>query len=206
MQSASTHAIKSKGGGVLEFELGDIDHVFRHEWQITQGRGTPAILGNDFWAKHDAKFDFATRKIVLEVNGERKEVAFTVGDEDEKEEIVPVRSIQDLVVPPRSAYTVRGLPHSELKKPPRLRAQNTWWVAAMLEEQEEALCKQGEAARSEAEQAAKKREQQGHSAGGEWSQGAHVSEEEQEWQRLEEELRQQLGSGAAEGKTPRDTA
>ena len=83
MHSASTHQITSKGGAALQFTLGDQDETeFRHEFQVTEGGATPAILGVDFWAAHAAKFDFTHRVIELQANGKTVKVPFTIGDED----------------------------------------------------------------------------------------------------------------------------
>ena len=71
MHSASTHQISSRGGAALQFTLGDEDETeFRHEFQVTDGGATPAIIiGVDFWVAHAARFNFASRVIELEVNG-----------------------------------------------------------------------------------------------------------------------------------------
>ena len=88
MHSASTHQIMSKGGASLQFTIGDDDETeFRHEFLITAGGATPAILGVDFWAAHAAKFDFGRRVIELEANGSVVNVPFTIGDEDADEEV-----------------------------------------------------------------------------------------------------------------------
>ena len=88
MHSASTHQISSRGGAALQFTLGDDDETeFRHEFQVTKGDATPVIIGVDFWVAHAAKFDFASRVIELEVNGKVVKAPFTVGDEDDDEEV-----------------------------------------------------------------------------------------------------------------------
>ena len=71
MHSASTHQISSRGGAALQFTLGDEDETeFRHEFQVTDGGATPAIIiGVDFWVAHAAGFNVASTVIELEVNG-----------------------------------------------------------------------------------------------------------------------------------------
>ena len=102
IHSASTHQITSRGGAALQFTLGDEDETeFRHEFQVTEGGATPAILGVDFWAAHAAKFDFAKRVIELEANGKVVKVPFTIGDEDVDEKVQAVYCAEDVVVPPR---------------------------------------------------------------------------------------------------------
>ena len=126
----------------MEFQLGDEQHMFRHAWQITEGGSTPEILGNDFWAQHQAQFDFATRKIYLQVEGRRMAIPFTVGDETSDERARPVFSVQDVVVPPRSAYMIRALPHSSASQLEKLTAHQTWWVAPREGGREEELQRQ----------------------------------------------------------------
>jgi hypothetical protein len=58
---------------------------------------------------HAASFDFVNRVIELEVNGKVVKVPFTVGDEDVDEEVQAVYCAEDVVVPPRQAYMLKGM-------------------------------------------------------------------------------------------------
>ena len=220
MQSASTHRIHSKGGAILEFQLGDEPHMFNHKWQVIEGSGTPEILGNDFWVLHKAKFDFDTRKIYLQVEGRQMEVPFTVGDEKSDERIMTVCSVQDVMVPPRSAYTIRGLPHSSASQVAKLSAGHTWWVGPREDREQEELMRQAKQCYESVEETAARhaqarklrqtgkresRAQQTHrhtrrTDPTKWGAGGlQVSQEEMEKQQLQEEIELMIGSGTAEG-------
>jgi len=139
MHSASTHQITSRGGAALQFTLGDEDETeFRHEFQITEGGATPAILGVDFWAAHTAKFDFAERVIELQVNGKMVKVPFTIGDEDVDERVQAVYCAEDVVVPPRQAYMLKGIVGTERKRT-ATSAHEVWLVEARSEQEQEQL-------------------------------------------------------------------
>ena len=105
---------------MLEFELGDSDHVFGHEWQAVGDAAVPKILGNDFWSAHEANFDFGKRVIRLTVGSRQVSVPFTVGDEHDTERGRVLCSMVDMVVPPRTPYLLPTLPHDSCGKPARL--------------------------------------------------------------------------------------
>ena len=92
----------------MGFKLGDDEHVFRHEWQTMENDTVPVILGNDFFAKHKARFDFDSRVIKLTVGSKIIDVPFTVGDEQATEQDKALCSMVDVIVPPHTAYL---LPH-----------------------------------------------------------------------------------------------
>ena len=151
MHSASTHQIMSKGGASLQFTLGDDDETeFRHEFQVTAGGTTPAILGVDFWAAHAAKFDFGRRVIELEANGKVVNVPFTIGDEDADEEVHAVYCAEDVVVPPRQAYMLKGIVGTERQKV-TTSVHEVWLVEARSEQQQEQLDRAAEEAVSRLE-------------------------------------------------------
>ena len=135
LHSASANAIKSLGGAVFRFQLGEDDHVFQHEWQITEGSAVPTILGNDFWARYDASFNFASRTIDMQVGSKRVQVPFLVGDERSTEEESSLCSAVDMVVPPRTAYLCPTLPLIGQGKPARLRAKEVWQVRPQDEDE-----------------------------------------------------------------------
>ena len=104
----------------MEFTLGESEHVFQHEWQAMDSDSVPIILGNDFWSRHKATFDFETRTISMVAGTRRIVIPFTVGDEHEKEQAKGLCSMVDIVVPPRTAYLLPTLPRGSDGQPARL--------------------------------------------------------------------------------------
>ena len=70
-------------------------------------------MGVDFWAAHAAKIDFTKRVIELQANGKTVKVPFTIGDEDVAERVQTVYCAEDVVVPPRQAYMLKGIVGTE---------------------------------------------------------------------------------------------
>ena len=131
MHSASTHDIASRGGGMLQFTLGgQCAKEFSHECQTTEGSGTPAILGVDFWQKLNAVFDFGSRLITLTMrDGTQEQMNFTICDERAKEEVMQVYCVEDAVVPPRAAYLLKGSVGTGAQKV-KLTLHDMWMVEA----------------------------------------------------------------------------
>ena len=87
---------------------------------------------------HAAKFDFVNRVIELELNGKVVKVPFTVGDEDVNEEVQAVYCAEDVVVPPRQAYMLKGIVGTDRQKV-ATSAHEVWLVEARSEEEQEQL-------------------------------------------------------------------
>ena len=98
----------------------------------------------DFWAAHAAKFDFMKRVIELEVNGRVVKVPFTTGDEDGDEEVHAVYCAEDVVVPPRQAYMLKGIVGTARQKV-STSAHEVWLVESRSEQQQEQLERAAEA-------------------------------------------------------------
>ena len=127
---------------------------FNHEFQATEGSGTPGILGVDFWQKLKAVFDFGSRLITLTMpDGTREQIEFTIGDERANEEVMQVYCVEDVVVPPRAAYLLKGSVGTAAQKV-KLTLHDTWMVEARSKGDEEELESEAVAA-VEAAQAAR---------------------------------------------------
>ena len=78
---------------------------------MVEGSDTPIILGNGFFAKHKAVFDFDSRVIKLHIRcepfGKVTLVPFELGDEKSTEDTAPVFSLEDRVIPPGHACAAR---------------------------------------------------------------------------------------------------
>ena len=78
LRDASGAPMDSSGGVALQFRLANCPYVFHHSFQCMHNSRTPTILGTEFWARHEATFDFRDRMIGLTVQGERHQIPFTV--------------------------------------------------------------------------------------------------------------------------------
>ena len=65
--------------------------------------------------------------IDITVDGMVHSIPFTIGDERSEELTCAVYSVEDMVVPPNSVYTVKGMP-KQSQKDLRLKAHSTWLV------------------------------------------------------------------------------
>ena len=108
----------------------------------------------DFWQKLKAVFDFGSRLITLTMpDGTREQIEFTIGDESAKEEVMQVYCVEDVVVPPRAAYLLKGSVGTAAQKV-KLTLHDTWMVEARSKRDEEELESEAVAA-VEAAQAAR---------------------------------------------------
>ena len=166
-------------------------------------------------------FDFAKRCINLNLNGREVSVPFTVGDEQEEEEVQAVYCAEDVVVPPRQAYMIKGMVGCSAQSISAT-AHEVWLVEAQSEEQQSQLERRASAAldrlqelRQEAANVVKQRtraagrksKREGHerrrqATGAEqWGGAGCRNAEEQEQEEYTQLLLKEVGTGTVEGLT-----
>ena len=87
----------------------------------------------------------SSRVIELEVNGKLVGVPFAVGDENVEEDVQAVYCAEDVVVPPRQAYMLKGIVGTARQKV-ATSAHEVWLVESRSEQQQEQLDRSAEEA------------------------------------------------------------